>query len=606
MHGARPADEGRKEVRPPVSFKHKLVAFFVVLALLPLAAAFWGFNAAAERSESRRVDARLEAGLRAALASYQDRLAAAGRTAERLAADKELQRALARHDEKTLRLRALDVPNVRIRAREGAVIGDRPSIAGERRVNIVSPDRRLLGTVTAYVPLNAQFVEQLRRQAALEEDDRLVVAHDGMVVGGLSGISGTIPVDSKGIVTLKLDGREYRALTAGLLSEPAGASLAVLSPTGKLRASTRNTQQRLLLGLAASLFLIGAMAYALGRGIVSTLAQLSHAAHELAAGRLGERVPVRGTDEFAKLGQSFNDMAQQLEERLEELERERNRLREATARLGEALAATHDPEQLLRVLVETAVQATGAAHGVIVDDEGRLIEVGTQDAGAKKLRVPLSAGRVSFGTLELAGDQFDDDARETAVSLVGHAVIALENARLHRIVERQALVDGLTGLANRRHAEEALVGELARAERFANPLSVVIADLDDFKAVNDTHGHPTGDAVLRAFADVLRETLREIDVAARWGGEEFALLLPGTDLQGAVHVAERVRAALADRAVLTPEGAVLRVTASFGVASYPDGASADALVAAADEALYEAKRAGKNRVLASGEAALHP
>jgi diguanylate cyclase (GGDEF)-like protein len=317
-------------------------------------------------------------------------------------------------------------------------------------------------------------------------------------------------------------------------------------------------------------------------------------------------VPVRGTDEFATLGRAFNDMAQQLEERLAELERERHRFREATARIGEALAATHDPAQLLRVIVETAVEATGATGGVIVGDEGRLIQVGRPKAGVDRLEVPLTAARLEYGTMILSGDHFGDEERETAVSLAGHAVIALENARLHRIVERQALLDGLTGLANRRNAEDALAGELARAERFGNPLALVMADLDDFKRVNDTYGHPTGDAVLRAFADVLRDTLREIDIASRWGGEEFALVLPETDLDGAMHVAERVREALATRIVLGPDGATLRVTASFGVAAYPGSATPEALVAAADEALYGAKRAGKNRVLAGREQLVRP
>src|SRR5215208_79093 len=402
-----------------VSFKHKLVAFFVVLALLPLAAAFWGFNAAAERSETRRVDARLEAGLRGALASYEDEVASAGRTAERLAADPELQSALAHHDTGAIGNRLRDFPNVRVRSRDGGTVGAQRQFAAERHVNVVAAHRRLLGTVTAYVPLDVPFVQRLRRQAALDRTDRLVVARDGMIVGGFSGISGTLPEDSKGIVTLDVGGDEYRVLSAALANEPHGASIAVLSPTAKLRAATRGTQDRLLLGLAASLLLIGVMAYAIARGIVRTLAQLSHAAQELARGHLRERVPVRGGDEFAKLGRAFNAMAQQLEERLAELERERHRLREATARLGEALAATHDPEQLLRVIAETAVEATGATGGVIVDDEGRLIQVGTPKAGNERVEVPLNAGRTSFGTLMLAGEHFGAEERETAVSLAG-------------------------------------------------------------------------------------------------------------------------------------------------------------------------------------------
>ena len=119
-----------------------------------------------------------------------------------------------------------------------------------------------------------------------------------------------------------------------------------------------------------------------------------------------------------------------------------------------------------------------------------------------------------------------------AASLAAHAVVALENARLHGMVERQALVDGLTGLANRRAASDALHAEAARAERLETPLSIVLADLDGFKDVNDAHGHAVGDEVLQAFADVLRETLRESDVAGRWGGEEFLLLLPGADAEG--------------------------------------------------------------------------
>ena len=147
---------------------------------------------------------------------------------------------------------------------------------------------------------------------------------------------------------------------------------------------------------------------------------------------------------------------------------------------------------------------------------------------------PLAAsGTHSFGTLVLYGSSFDDESKETARSLAAQAAVALENARLHGVVERQALVDGLTGLANRRHCEEELEAELLRAERLGGATALVFADLDDFKAVNDLHGHPAGDAVICAFAELLRESVREIDTPGRFGGEEFVLLLPGTDAAGA-------------------------------------------------------------------------
>jgi diguanylate cyclase (GGDEF)-like protein len=229
------------------------------------------------------------------------------------------------------------------------------------------------------------------------------------------------------------------------------------------------------------------------------------------------------------------------------------------------------------------------------------VTVGDVGAGPARLEHELTAGRGNFGTLVLFGESFDEEATITAASLAGQAVVALENARLHRIVERQALVDVLTGLGNRRQAEEWLRVELARAERLGGQVGLILADLDDFKAINDRHGHPAGDIVLRAVADALRESVREIDLPARWGGEEFAVILPGTGLDGAAQVAERLRESIADRRIVSRAGLPLAVTASFGVASASGEASLAQLLVGADDALYRAKRAGKNRVYAGAQ-----
>ena len=167
-------------------------------------------------------------------------------------------------------------------------------------------------------------------------------------------------------------------------------------------------------------------------------------------------------------------------------------------------------------------------------------------------------------------------------------------------MQKQAVTDELTGLFNHRRFQEVMTAEVERARRYGHELGLIMLDIDNFKSVNDTHGHLTGDNVLRAVARVLRQSSRDVDEPARYGGEEMAVALPLTDLEGAYQFAERVRGRIEALELPLPDGnGTLRVTASFGVASLAtaDGASKSALVAAADGALYEAKRSGKNRTV---------
>jgi diguanylate cyclase (GGDEF)-like protein len=158
--------------------------------------------------------------------------------------------------------------------------------------------------------------------------------------------------------------------------------------------------------------------------------------------------------------------------------------------------------------------------------------------------------------------------------------------------------DELTGLINRREFDRVLAEETERARRFKRPLALVMCDLDHFKNVNDTHGHPAGDSVLKAAAAVLLAGVRTIDRVARVGGEEFAVLLMETYRPEALIAAERMVAAMRAKTIALPDGMTVSVTLSAGVAVFPlQGGDAAALVKAADQALYVAKRAGRDRVV---------
>lgn len=164
-----------------------------------------------------------------------------------------------------------------------------------------------------------------------------------------------------------------------------------------------------------------------------------------------------------------------------------------------------------------------------------------------------------------------------------------------RQIEELAVTDPLTGAWNRRYLVEVLERERARAVRYGTVFSVVLADLDHFKAINDCYGHAAGDAVLQAFVAHARRTLRATDVFGRWGGEEFLLILPATDLAGAVRGAERLRAACTAQPALTAAGAV-EWSVSLGVACYRPPEPIEETLARADKALYAAKTLGRNRV----------
>jgi diguanylate cyclase (GGDEF)-like protein len=205
--------------------------------------------------------------------------------------------------------------------------------------------------------------------------------------------------------------------------------------------------------------------------------------------------------------------------------------------------------------------------------------------------------RLTRGVAKVAGGDLDVDLPVATSGEVGYLTEVFNDmvARLRESrseLERLSVTDHLTGLNNRRRLMEALENEVLRSRRLKHTFAVLIADVDDFKRYNDTHGHPAGDEMLKRVAAVLREATQDVDFVARYGGEEFFVMMPELGASAASTVADQIRLRLSQ-----PGFADNAVTLSIGVAEFPvHGDSGEALIAAADAALYEAKRAGRDRV----------
>lgn len=258
-------------------------------------------------------------------------------------------------------------------------------------------------------------------------------------------------------------------------------------------------------------------------------------------------------------------------------------------------------------LVSAAVRLGSALPGTEIRvADAAVLDEATRLKGLLSIKIlPLKTGDRVLGTLVLGSRRegaFGRDAVRQLEVIAMQAADALLRARLFEQTERLATTDGLTGLSNHRTFQARLDEQLALARRYNKRLSLILCDVDHFKAVNDTYGHPVGDLVLQGIARVLLKEARATDLVARYGGEEFAIAMPETDAGGAVAIAERIRTRLSGTAFETEHGP-LRVSLSLGVATFPDDARAKGrLVELADASLYQAKRHGRNRTVAAGDA----
>jgi diguanylate cyclase (GGDEF)-like protein len=624
-----------------VRFRHKLSIVLVGLALVPLIGAGLIVQALLTRDTVRSVDAKLSIGAAGAAAAYRSQQVVAQTVAVQLASRPDVARAFRDRDASQLDLSSVP-PGYSV-----ALADDKGMFAGSVPVGPVwqasaelvphTDGRRVIVSM----PLNDELLLRVAAQSPLPDGVDLALASAGHVIAspdGLSGeLSGFTPGQAASDGSIGDADVRAQAVRVGGPGPPKVVTEMVANyPTGRINDRIDALRLKLLVPLALLAGLVAALALLAADRISRALSQLSQRA--LALVRLQTPLPPSHGDELEELNVALDTMSSELTHRMTELEGERARLKTTVARYGETLAATHDLRVLLSGVLELAVQATkarggrlllydtqngeateqvrlGTARGSRTDlpmvvqvgrgIEGEALQAQEPRSSASPralLTVPIVRERALLGcftVVDAEGGVFGPDDVETLSGLAVQAGVAIENARLHRAVEQQAITDDLTGLANRRQFYEVLGREFERAHRFGTPLSLVMLDIDDFKRVNDTHPmkHLAGDAVLRSVAMAISGHIRDIDLAARYGGEEFAVLLPQTDHEGAVNLAERLRAAIAERLVSFGGEDEIAVTASFGVASGPDLDQTQLdLIAAADNALYASKREGKNRV----------
>lgn len=240
----------------------------------------------------------------------------------------------------------------------------------------------------------------------------------------------------------------------------------------------------------------------------------------------------------------------------------------------------------------------GSELSVLRDEwaAGRIMEHQASDDG-RTIQIPVAKGSRRFALIVAQKKEgtFDRERLRLIRAMESHVAVALENAFLYTI----AITDELTQLYTQRHFRSIIDREFMEFERFGKKISLLMIDLDDFKKVNDTHGHVIGDSLLKSVAGWIVKSVRDLDLVFRYGGEEFAVILPSTDVKGGKHVAERIRKNIHD-AWFDHEGINIQITASIGVASCPENATTIRdLILSADRALYAAKHAGKDRVVIS-------
>ena len=606
-----------------MSFRTRLTLFFLLIVVLPIVALGVVVTQVASDSATGKTDAQLGSDLDVGLQLYRERVNEAEQVAESLARDLLLASGATRETlERLAAERGLETLEFESPEGEALSVGERPPVAGASVE--ISRDGTSAGRLTASLTSASSFLDRVRGTTG---EDAVLVTRSRTLARTVSIEATALPQGGEG-ADVAVEGEEQRVAVTRL---PGDGELRLALFTEAAEAGFLASSPAIAVALIAFVAIALLAVAFLTRTLQGQIGAMLDAARRIGAGDFSSRVPIVGGDEMAGLAREFNKMSERLSTQLSQLRRQRDEIERSVHRIGEAFASGLDRSALISIVVETAVAACRADYGLLVlsghvgaeAEAGRPNETLREVALAAEYRATRAAeglfeasqdgtfalasplGQDSAGeplgviSLARADRAFTKDESDVFCYLVGQAEASVENVALHELFSEQAATDELTGLANNRGFRETIEREAARAARFRHYVSLLILDLDDFKLVNDTYGHPQGDEVLRAVGRILASQSREVDTPARYGGEEFVVALPETDRDGAFEFGERFRERIAAAPIPLVEGSgFIHVTASLGAATMPGPAhDVEALFAAADSALYDAKRSGKNRVM---------
>src|SRR5436190_615412 len=518
-----------------MSFRSRLTLFFLAIVVVPMISVGVLVFVLIADNETGKTDARVAEAEAVARGVYREGVTDAGAALRRVAVDPALTNALRAGDSAAAQARAAAlVHTLNLRRLRASVSGRPLADVGDR--SAIAPARTQLLT-RGSSPVGQLEVSTTGARAYVDRL-RAVTTLDAAVLEGTRPLGSTGKAPARplpGVGTVSVGGTDFRVASFDAPGfGTARVRVSVLYDNSRTASAVSRSRLIVAAVLVGFLLLACLFAVAVSRALQGQIQRFLEAARRLGGGDFSTSVPTEGRDEFAALASRREEQA------------------------------TVEGSSALTVPL-TEVETPGTVIGL--------------------------------ATVARASRPFSDAERDLFGYLARQASVSLENVDLHELVARQAVTDELTGLFNHRRFQEVVDAEVGRSKRFDQGLGMLMLDLDDFKDINDTYGHQQGDVVLREVADVLRDSSREIDEPARYGGEELAVALPQTDLAGAYNLAERVREGIEALEIPRLDGrGVLKVTASLGVAALPDcAANKRELIAAADAALYEAKHAGKNR-----------